>query len=98
MTGAPKRRTVDILEKLESGQPRGVYSGALGFFSVCGVASDFSVVIRTAVFTENDITVGAGGAIVYLSNPEEEWSEMILKSDSVLPSIRAVFNLEKIEL
>ncbi|KAJ3219582.1 hypothetical protein HK099_004642 [Clydaea vesicula] len=89
MTGAPKQRTVEILEQLE-GHRRGPYSGVLGFFSVAGVASDFSVVIRTAVCTEEEITVGAGGAIIMLSTPEEEFDEMLLKADSVLPSIEHI--------
>merc|ERR1719215_1275272 len=91
MTGAPKLRTVQILEGMEK-IPRGPYSGCLGFFSVTG-SSDFSVVIRTAVFKkrdlETDISVGAGGAIVILSDSRDEFDEMLLKSNSVIPSIKA---------
>ncbi|KAJ9083126.1 para-aminobenzoate synthase, (PABA) [Entomophthora muscae] len=88
MTGAPKRRTVQILEELES-QPRGLYSGVAGYFSLSGTV-DFSVVIRSMVFSGDglqDLSVGAGGAIVALSDPEEEYKEMWIKSQSTLPSL-----------
>ena len=94
MTGAPKIRTCEIIEKLEE-FPRGIYSGVIGYFSVSGCA-DFSVVIRTAVFREQNVggvaqtnvSVGAGGAIVILSHPEDEFEEMKLKADSVLSSFQ----------
>ncbi len=56
MTGAPKLRTVEIIETLEK-IPRGPYSGVLGYFSVCG-RTDFSVVIRTAVFDQSKFFIG----------------------------------------
>ena len=118
MTGAPKRRTMEILAGLE-GAPRGVYSGVLGFVSLTG-AADWAVVIRTAVLRDEGppclasapraaggvcvwggvgadrlpcargqhavhVTVGAGGAIVALSDPDDEYDEMALKACSVLP-------------
>ncbi|MBE4695388.1 aminodeoxychorismate synthase component I [Brevibacterium casei] len=79
MTGAPKHRTMSIIDDLEGG-PRGVYSGAVGFFSLDG-AVDLSVLIRTAITEVNRITYGAGGAIVALSAPVEEYQETKVKSN-----------------
>ena len=82
MTGAPKLRTCEIIDRLETG-PRGVYSGALGYFGYDGQA-DLSVVIRTAVRTGSTVTVGAGGAIVLASDAEAELAERDLKAEAVL--------------
>lgn len=82
MTGAPKLRTCEIIDRLET-SPRGVYSGALGYFGFDGQA-DLSVVIRTAVRAGSTVTVGAGGAIVLDSDPESELAERNLKAQSVL--------------
>ncbi|QQT68022.1 aminodeoxychorismate synthase component I [Brevibacterium casei] len=78
MTGAPKQRTMSIIDDLEQG-PRGVYSGAVGFFSLDG-AVDLSVLIRTLFDATNYVTYGAGGAIIALSTPKQEYDETIVKS------------------
>ena len=82
MTGAPKLRTCEIIDRLET-SPRGVYSGALGYFGFDGQA-DLSVVIRTAVRAGDTVTVGAGGAIVLASDANAELAERNLKAQSVL--------------
>ncbi|MBF4546833.1 chorismate-binding protein [Corynebacterium afermentans subsp. lipophilum] len=87
MTGAPKLRTCEIIDRLET-SPRGVYSGALGYFGFDGQA-DLSVVIRTAVRAADTVTVGAGGAIVLASDPESELAERNLKAQSVLGAFDA---------
>ncbi|MFD4293266.1 aminodeoxychorismate synthase component I [Rhodococcus sp. NPDC058505] len=81
MTGAPKVRTMEIIDKLEAG-PRGVYSGAIGYFSLSGTA-DFSIVIRTMVAAGATVTFGVGGAIVALSDPEDEFEETMVKALSM---------------
>ena len=85
MTGAPKLRTMEIIDRIE-GRPRGVYSGALGFLAVNGTA-DFSVVIRTLVASPDGLAIGAGGAIVAASDPEAELEEMLLKARPLLETV-----------
>ncbi|KAG6901814.1 hypothetical protein C0995_007613 [Termitomyces sp. Mi166 len=95
MTGAPKKRSVEILQTLED-EERNLYSGVFGYWCVGG-GGDWSVAIRscskyihprsesTPCWTE-EWTIGAGGAITALSDPDAEWDEMTLKLQSVLKS------------
>lgn len=94
MTGAPKIRTMSILEELESG-PRGVYSGAIGYFSL-NAATDLSVTIRTLVLVAADdggthLSLGVGGAITADSDDEAEWQEIQAKAYGVLSTLEAEF-------
>jgi para-aminobenzoate synthetase len=85
MTGAPKLRTMRILDELE-GEARGVYSGAIGWFGLGG-GCDLSVAIRTIVLDGETATIGAGGAIVVQSDPADEYEEMLLKARAPLRAL-----------
>lgn len=99
MTGAPKKRSCEILQDIEGNQPRGIYAGVLGYLDVGG-GGDFSVVIRTMVRWEDEVEVvqlsdslteeyeiwriGAGGAITAQSTLKGEYEEMIVKLESTM--------------
>ncbi|APE20323.1 MULTISPECIES: aminodeoxychorismate synthase component I [Streptomyces] len=85
MTGAPKKRTMEIIDRLEEG-PRGVYSGALGWFALSG-AADLSIVIRTIVLADGRAEFGVGGAIVSLSDQEEEFTETVVKARAMVTAL-----------
>jgi para-aminobenzoate synthetase len=87
MTGAPKLRTMQIIDRLEDG-PRGFYSGALGWFGLSG-AADLSIVIRTLTATKDGVSFGVGGAIIALSDAEEEFEETVVKSRAMVTALLA---------
>lgn len=86
LSGAPKRRAMEIISVLEEGETRGVYGGAVGYVSFDG-DGDFCIAIRTATKRGNEVTVRAGGGIVADSKPESEFTETVNKSAAMREAI-----------
>ena len=82
MTGAPKSRTMEIIEELEE-RRRGIYSGAIGFASPSG-ATVFNVAIRTVILQHGSLRMGVGGGIVADSVATDEHAECWLKSQFLI--------------
>jgi len=83
MTGAPKVSAMKIIEELESFK-RGLYSGAVGYFSPNG-DFDFNVVIRSILYNASKkyVSYSVGGAITAKAIPEEEYEECLLKAKAM---------------
>jgi para-aminobenzoate synthetase component 1 len=80
MTGAPKVRAMELIEHYEKTR-RGLYSGAIGYIAPDG-NFDFNVVIRTILYNQQTryVSASVGGAIVYDSNPMDEYEECLVKA------------------
>lgn len=87
ITGAPKIRAQEILAELEP-VPRGVYTGALGWFGFTGQC-DLAIAIRTITLTGSRLTFGVGGGIVTDSIPEREEEETWHKAAGILKALGA---------
>jgi len=86
VTGAPKKRALEIIDNTEI-SARGLYCGNLFWIGHNG-AMDSSVLIRSLSRIENQISIGAGGGITWLSDPEKEYDEMMLKASPILEVFR----------
>jgi para-aminobenzoate synthetase len=90
MTGAPKLRTMQVIESVET-SPRGVYAGAFGWIGTDGRA-DLGVVIRSLVARRAETgwcyTVGTGGGITVRSDLHDEWAETRWKAERLLAAVR----------
>ena len=91
MTGAPKLRTMEIIDAVEE-TPRGAYAGAFGWISADGRA-DLGVVIRslmtagTSTAGTGSYVLGTGGGITVQSELQAEWDEARLKAERLLRAI-----------
>ncbi len=82
ITGAPKRRAREIISELEP-EPRGLYTGAIGWIGFNG-ESEFSIVIRTVIVEGGEAHFHVGAGIVADSIPEAEWQETLDKAAGIL--------------
>jgi anthranilate synthase component 1 len=85
VSGAPKVRAMEIIEALE-GQRRGLYAGAVGYFSYDG-SMDTCIAIRTMVMQGDRVYVQAGGGIVADSDPAAEYQETVNKASALLVAV-----------
>jgi para-aminobenzoate synthetase/4-amino-4-deoxychorismate lyase len=103
VTGAPKKRSMEIIQKLESA-PRGYYCGALGWLDPNGDFA-FSVPIRTLTLEGNGsslqtkFTLGIGAGITIDSDPKLEWQECQIKSAFIteMPTELGLFETVRVE-
>lgn len=86
ITGAPKRRAMEIIEEVERAR-RGLSMGAIGYFSFDG-RMDLSVAIRTMVLGQDTARFNVGGGIVADSDPSLEYEESLLKARALLRALR----------
>lgn len=86
VSGAPKLRAIEIIEKLEN-EKRGIYAGAIGYLGFNG-NMDTCIAIRTIVFKDNMAYIQAGAGIVSDSNPESEYEETLRKARALVECIR----------
>ena len=87
MTGAPKIKTMKIIDELEE-TSRGIYSGAIGYIDP-NKNFDFNVVIRTIIYDDklSKISVNVGSGITFKSDPEDEYEECLTKIDALKKSL-----------
>ena len=93
LSGAPKIRAMELIRELEV-EPRGVYGGAVGYFSYSGNL-DLAITIRTLELRDGKLFIQAGAGIVFDSVPENEYEETLNKAGALFQAVRlAANNLE----
>ncbi|MFX0548814.1 aminodeoxychorismate synthase component I [Hathewaya histolytica] len=85
ITGAPKIRSMEIIEELE-GIKRNIYTGSIGYIGFDGNA-DFNIVIRTILHKDNVAYFGVGGGITYESDKDFEFEETLHKAKAIMQAL-----------
>lgn len=87
MTGAPKKRVMELIEKYENTK-RGLFSGAVGYITPAS-DFDFNVVIRSVLINRKEkyLSFQVGSAITIASDPEKEYEECLLKAEAILKAL-----------
>ena len=83
MTGAPKKRVMEIIDKTEPGA-RGIFSGSVGYMDEKG-NFDFNVVIRSLMYNSEtaQLSYQVGSGITFYSNALKEWEECMVKAEAI---------------
>ena len=85
VTGAPKRRAMELIAEQEP-TARGPYAGAVGYLTFAGDL-DFCITIRTVVVADGVATVQTGAGVVADSDPENELRETKAKAAALIPAV-----------
>ncbi|HVW60937.1 MAG TPA: anthranilate synthase component I family protein [Puia sp.] len=83
MTGAPKRRVVQLIDRYER-TARGLFSGAIGYVTPAG-DFDFNVIIRSLFYNKHDhyLSYQVGSGITFYSDPQLEYEECLVKAEGI---------------
>ena len=95
LSGAPKVRAMELIHDLEPAS-RGVYGGAIGYFSYTGNL-DLAITIRTLEMRGGRISVQAGAGIVFDSEPDKEYEETLNKAAAIFKTVELAANGLKLE-
>ncbi len=85
ITGAPKKRAMEIIDELEKVK-RNIYTGSIGYIDISGNAM-FNIAIRTLIYQNGKLFLNLGGGIVYDSDAEKEYEETLHKGKAIFESL-----------
>ena len=89
ITGAPKIRSMEIIDELEPTQ-RNVYTGSIGYIGFNG-DMDLNIAIRTIIKQGEDVYFQVGGGMTWDSKPEDEYQETLDKAKSIMKALRGYY-------